>query len=87
MTAKTLENSHRTHVRPRERVICQNETKTAKNGLRDGWDDVDDFLETHLCDFPVISLYHMAFRHPPKIVRSMSRKFPELLGGGDAPRV
>lgn len=67
--------------------MCPNETKTGENGLRVGWDGVYDFLETHFCDFPVISLYHMPPRQSPKTVRPVSKKFPELLGGGDAPRV
>ena len=56
-------------------------------------DRVYDFLvtdhENHqiLRDLPVISLYHMPPRQPPRIVRPVSKKLPELLGGGDAPQV
>jgi len=71
----------------KEVQMCQNDEKTGENGLRGGWDGSSDFRSAQLCDLPVISLYHMPPREPPKTVRSVSTKFPELLGWGDAPRV
>ena len=61
--------------------------RTGENGLRRGWDAHLVLVTCPLRAWHGTNAYHMGFGCPPKSVRSVSKKFPELLGGRGASRV